>query len=131
MLKLDKEREKTTLSIKQFKHNDSDVCYYTGLPTDNAMEKCFNLLNSANNIIYEYQKRILTDQALSYMDRFFLVLVRLRLGLLVRDLAQRFSISTTSVNRYFTAWINYMYLHLGSINIWPSKQYITSTMPNQ
>ena len=62
------------------------------------------------------------------MDQFFLVLVRLRLGLPVRDLTQRFSISATSVNRYFTAWINYMYLRLGSIHIWPSKQYITSTM---
>ncbi|KAK2158239.1 hypothetical protein LSH36_174g04014 [Paralvinella palmiformis] len=54
--------------------------------------------------------------------------VQLRLGLLVRDLAQRFSISTTSVNRYFTAWINYMYLRLGSINIWPLKKYIISSM---
>ena len=131
VLKLDKEKENTTFSIKQFKNNDSDVCYYTGFPTYNAMEECFNLLNPVNNILYlrHGKERIPTSQTLSHMDQFFLVLVRLRLGLLVRDLAQRFSISTTSVNRYFTAWINYMYLRLGSINIWPSKQYITSTMP--
>lgn len=95
------------------------------------VEEYFRLLNPVNNIMYRRHGKtcMLRVQALLYMDQFFLVLVRLRLVLLLRDLAQRFSVSTTSVNRRFTAWINYMYLRLGSIIIWPSKDYITSTMP--
>jgi hypothetical protein len=131
MVKLNKEREKMRFSIEEFKNSDSDVCYYTGFPTYKTLQECFRLLNPVSNIMYlcHGKKRILKAKSISYLDQFFMILVRLRLGLLVRDLAQRFSISTTSVYRYFTAWINYMYLHLGSINIWPSKEYIISTMP--
>ena len=131
MVTLNKEREKTRFSIEQFKDSDSDICYYTGFPTYQTLHECYRLLNQINNIMYicHGKKRILKAKSISYLDQFFMILVRLRLGLFVGDLAQRFSISTTSVNRYFTAWINYMYLRLGSINIWPSKDYIISTMP--
>jgi len=66
---------------------------------------------------------------LTPMNQFFLVMIRLRLGLFVQDLGHRFGISSTTVNRICTTWINYMYLKLGSINIWPSQDTIKKTMP--
>ena len=59
----------------------------------------------------------------------FLTLVRLRLGLLELDLAHRFSISTSTVQRICVSWINFMYLRLESINIWPTERAIQDTMP--
>lgn len=66
---------------------------------------------------------------LSPMDQFFMVLVRLRLGLFVQDLADRFCVSVTTVNRICTTWTNYMYLKFGSVNIWPPQSVIQETMP--
>ena len=53
----------------------------------------------------------------------------LRLGLLVKDIAKRFHISQSAVHKYYDSWINYMYLRLGSLNIWPPKEEINRTMP--
>lgn len=57
------------------------------------------------------------------------MLIRLRLNLKELDLANRFGISTSSVSRIFTSWINYCYLRLGSLPIWPDRSIIQSTMP--
>ena len=41
-----------------------------------------------------------------------LVMVRLKVGLLQKDLAQRFAIAESTVSRVFTSWINLMYIEL-------------------
>ena len=58
-----------------------------------------------------------------------MTLIRLRLGLFELDLAHRFGVSKATVHRVCTTWINFMYLRLGSINIWPNKETICRTMP--
>ncbi|XP_033644777.1 uncharacterized protein LOC117304428 [Asterias rubens] len=66
---------------------------------------------------------------LSPKEQFILVLCRLRQGFSVKHLAYLFSISESSVSRYFITWINFMYFKLGSLPIWPSKSIISKTMP--
>ena len=46
------------------------------------------------------------------IDELFLFLVRIRLGLFPQDLADRFSISTSTVSRKITTWANYLYFFL-------------------
>ena len=58
-----------------------------------------------------------------------MVLVRLRLGLLERDLAIRFCIGEATVSRTFVRWINYMYLRLGLLPVWPSSESVQNYMP--
>ena len=53
----------------------------------------------------------------SSKDQFLLVLMCLRLGLLEWDLAKHFGVCEASI---LVHWINYMYLQLGSLPIWPS-----------
>lgn len=48
-----------------------------------------------------------------------LTLMRLRHNFGLKDLADRFFIS--SVSEIFSAWIEHMYLILGSIPIWPHR----------
>ena len=58
-----------------------------------------------------------------------MTLVRLRPGLFETDLAVRFDVSKTTVHRISVCWINFMYLRLGSLCIWPSKEDMKRIMP--
>lgn len=66
---------------------------------------------------------------LSMHDQLVMVLMRLRLGLLEKDLAFRFGVSASSVSRIFVKWINFVYLRLGSLPIWPTWESVRETMP--
>ena len=67
---------------------------------------------------------------LSPINKFFLLLVRLHLGLIKQDLAHRFGISQSSVSRVLKTWINFVYLQLKQVPLWASKPLIFSNMPN-
>ena len=124
-------KDRNEFDIENFKSSDVDICFYTGFPTYTTLEACYKLLDPENHILVRSSKRrkVLKDDQLSYMNQFFLTLVRLRLGLLVKDIAKRFHISQSAVHKYYDSWINYMYLRLGSLNIWPPKEVINRTMP--
>lgn len=65
-------------------------------------------------------------RALKPIDEFFLVMCRLRQGFPVNHL---FNISQSTASRIIISWINYMFLTLGSFNIWPSRKIVDDTMP--
>lgn len=69
------------------------------------------------------------SRSLLPIEEYFLTLCRLRQGFHEDHLAHLFNVSTSTVSRIFITWINFMYLKLGHINIWPSRQVIDSTMP--
>lgn len=54
---------------------------------------------------------------------------RLRRGFALQHLSHLFGVATSTVSRIFTAWVNYMYLTFAQINIWPSREAVTKTMP--
>ena len=58
-----------------------------------------------------------------------LVMMRLRVGLMVHDLAFRFQISTSTVSSIFSTWIRLMRLELAHLIIWPSKQVTRAHLP--
>ncbi|CAC5394475.1 unnamed protein product [Mytilus coruscus] len=62
------------------------------------------------------------ERKLSLIDEFFLTMVRLKVGLLVEDLAIRFSISVGLVSQIFSSWINLMYVDLKELCELPSKE---------
>lgn len=129
---LGKKGKSQTFSVEQFQNSDRDICFYTGFATYLAFTQCFKLLNPLNNIVYidaKGRKWNRKNKKLSLMNEFFMTLVRLRLGLFELDLAHRFNVSKGSVHRVCISWINFMYLRLGSINIWPSSDAIRTTMP--
>ena len=54
-------------------------------------------------------------------DEYVLVLIKLRMGVSVVDLGERFNIANSTVNNIFPTWINYLYATLGSIKIWSHR----------
>ena len=63
------------------------------------------------------------------MDEFFLLLIRLRLGLFEQDIAYRFDISQSTVSRIIMTWTNLLYHQLKQIPLWPPKALTISNMP--
>ncbi|XP_068703808.1 uncharacterized protein [Montipora foliosa] len=64
-------------------------------------------------------------------EEFILVLLRLKLGLMERHLADMFAVSVSTVSRIYMTWVRFLALTFnGSLLRWPSKQEITTHMPN-
>jgi len=57
------------------------------------------------------------------------MLVRLRLNLKERDLANRFEVSVATFSQVFITWINFCYLCLGLLPCWLDQSTIQNTMP--
>ena len=70
-----------------------------------------------------------TAHKLAVEDEYLLVLMRLRMGLTIIDLGERFGISDSTVNNIFLTWINYLYVTLGSLKIWPHRDIILQNAP--
>ena len=66
---------------------------------------------------------------LSLPDQFFMVLVRLRLGRVVEDLADCFYVSPPTVSRTFTTWTNLMYFKFQELLMWMSRRKVDQHIP--
>ena len=66
---------------------------------------------------------------LSQDDQLLMTMMRLRLGRNEQDLAYQFGVSVSCVSRTIIMWINFMYLRLGLIPIWPDWEDVEKTMP--
>ena len=59
------------------------------------------------------------------------MLIRLKVGLFVNDLADRFKISSGYVSKIFTTWINFLFHELPMLFPFPSQQMTRKYMPKQ
>ena len=67
--------------------------------------------------------------ALSLEDQLLVTLMRLRLGRLEQELAYMFNVDAGTISRVFNKWINFLYMRLGMIPIWPEWADVEKTMP--
>ena len=61
----------------------------------------------------------LTMHRLPVDNEFLLTCMKLRMVLSNIDLEERFHIAEGSVTNIFLTWINYLYLTLGTLKVWP------------
>jgi hypothetical protein len=103
------------LTYDDVKGNDAKLNFYTGIPTSTIFEALFDELK-ADAISQTSRNGATSEQGrprqIRLVDEFFLVLMRLRLGLLLEDLADRFCISTSLCSVIFNKWIDYLYIQL-------------------
>ena len=138
--------ERLFFFLRNIAASDSLITFYTGFPNYKTMA-LYEYLNpgaSGENINYWLSEKgdIQMDasfsdntvkqgrpRSLKPLDEFFITLCRLRQGFAELHLAQLFNVSQSTVSRIFITWVNFMYLQLGQINIWPSRELVNETMP--
>ena len=124
--------------IEQIKDDKGLVHFYTGFEDYEILMICFNFLGpsvqrlqywNSNKTSKDTQETRGAPRTLSFLNDFFLVLCRLRLGLLEQDLAFRFQISQSTVSRILITWINTLVCKFQEVQIWPSRAQVDATMP--
>ena len=116
----------------------NDTCnHYTGFPSIPRMQSLFDFMDAGENgenvILYQNQGKKETGvgrpRSLSALQSFLLTLLRLRRGYDILHLSFLFKVNDTTVSNTIITWINYIYVKLGSIPIWPTMQHVARCMP--
>ena len=68
-------------------------------------------------------------RSLTYGEELLAVLMRLRLGLLLEDIANRFVVHPSTVSSVFATWIRILAVEMRKIFLWPSKETVRARNP--
>lgn len=121
--------------------SDKSVKFYNRIPSVGSFNAIYKVLEPKIKKL-KYWKgpthHILTckkfkqsgpKRGLTAKQEMVMTLMKLRLGLLNQDLADRFEISTAQVSRIFTTWIKILDKFLGSLVFNPSKEVVLENLP--
>ncbi|XP_062619905.1 uncharacterized protein LOC134281457 [Saccostrea cucullata] len=123
---------------KRFCKDPILIFFYTGFQNYELFCTVFSVVEpTASNMIrwsqIQRNRKIVCNpfrsESLSLVDQFFMFLCRIRQGFFEEDLAQRFSVSQSTVSRIIITWSNYLYCILGCIPIWPSRDIVRNFLP--
>lgn len=121
--------------LERYGTDPINLMFFTGFSSYQQLTMFFRWLKpTAQQMSYPYSgsrpgSGLTVKRKLVLCDEFFLTLCRLHAGLLEQDLSDRFAISIATVSRIFLAWLNLLYVVLGSVSIWPSRIAINHFMP--
>lgn len=135
-------------SLDKIKDDNSAILFYTGFPSYKALMSFYEYIEpklekmqywKGEHLIkgsHPYQedekrKKPGPSRKLSFLDEFLLVLMRLKAGLFVQDLADRFGISISLVSRICITWINLLYFELKDIFPFPTQELVRKNMPEE
>ena len=124
---------------------ESDVRVFTGLPSTEAFKCVFDhLMPRAQNMQYwrgikqtaretpvhgGVGRRPEPSRKLDLPQEMLMTLMKLKLALLIDDLAFRFMVSSTTASSIFITWVKLMSKELSVLIIWPSRQQVKQTLP--
>ncbi|XP_077983623.1 uncharacterized protein LOC144438467 [Glandiceps talaboti] len=132
-------------SINDISHSDKKVHFYTGLPSYKAFHVIFEKLvkKSASKLAmntrfwktkspwYKRGRKTGGQRKLTLENEFLLVLMKIRLGSLDEDLADRFGVSPASVSLLVNRWLPVLSRCLKKLIVWPSRDLIRTHLPAQ
>ncbi|XP_007235875.3 uncharacterized protein si:dkey-20i10.7 [Astyanax mexicanus] len=98
------------------------LCTFLRVPSDCTTPQ------TVNPLIYTKETR--HTKTVPLRSQFLLVLMKLRNNYDTKDLAFKFQVDVQSVSLIINAWINYLYLRLGQISLWPHRDVISAQMPD-
>ena len=121
MFRLQAQLLKVKFCAAILKNDDEMTCFYTGLPTYKLFVGLFQILEPVA------RER---NFGMHLIDEFFLVLVKLRLGVPHNDLAYRMNVSSSTISDIFQKWITLMSVELKPLIVWPDdKDVLKKNMP--
>ena len=112
------EKAQYRLRAENFKGRDKEMLFYTGFATWNLFHLFFQSLEvyDVQNLQYIGRERTFPDgkkrgppRVLDPLNEFFLTVIRIRLGLMEADLADRFGVSQSLVSVIFNTWLSLLY----------------------
>nr|XP_047145865.1 uncharacterized protein LOC124818814 [Hydra vulgaris] len=117
---------------------EKELKHYTGFPNRKTFDAVFIYLdpgeNGENLILYnskhsqENENRG-RNRILLPLEAYLLTLVRLRRNYDIRHLTFLFSVCEGTVSNTVITWLNFMYIRLGSLSIWPTLTQVKLNMP--
>ena len=124
-------------SNETIKDDNAAIHFYTGFKTYQMFKACYDFLGEAVHHLKYWGRtpRVSvvetrgSSRSLSPMNESFMVLCRLRCGLLEMDLAYRFQVSQPTVSRVLITWVNFLYFKFKDLDLWPSKEQVQHFMP--
>ena len=140
------EVKKRYFSLDNLQKDDSATRFYTGFPNYTSLVAVFNYFKpKLDRMTYwrgsstsskSMEIKVLSlkrgpKRRLSHIEEFVFVLMRLKVGLFLNDLADRFGISIGNASKIFTTWINFLYYELPLLFPFPSKEKIQKFMPDE
>ena len=129
------ERRRGTFGMEDIKQDDKLVLFYTGFNSYKVFLAFYEFLGPAvEKLNYwgskQNPRKRNRSTKLRPMDQLLMTLMKLRLNLKLLDLAVRFGVSESTVSRYVTTWICFLYHHLKEVDWMPSVDQVTGTLPS-
>ena len=133
--------KRNLFSIENLKNNDKLLRFYTGFENFELFGMVLDFLGreAASHLDYRNRERSATDSStkikpgpertLSVENEFFMVLCRLKVGLLEEDLAARFGVSQSLVSVIVNTWIKFMFFRFKELDIFPSREIVQLHKP--
>ena len=126
--------------LENIKQTDSLIKFYTGFPDfDTLMIFYEEILKDDAEEMRMWKGKDCKDNfdefkcgrphKLPLLEQFFMTLLRLHLGLLEVDLANRFGVSQSTVSHTTLTWINLMYHNFKAMERFPSWDVVKKYMP--
>ena len=131
--------KRSLFCFENIKDDDEMVKFYTGIPDQATLMAFYEILEDDPKTMRLWVGKKSKDcygdcepgrhPKLPLLEQFFLNLVRLSLGLLEQDLANRFGISVSSISCITVTWINLMFHSFIAIERFPPWHVVEKHMP--
>lgn len=136
------EKLKKSFKIQTVLKSDKKVKYYTGIPSIEAFNEIFEHVEPhlstvrywkgpkrLCNPLKQKQRYCSAKRQLSAKEELILCLMKLRLGMLNEDLADRFGVSWTHVSNVFVTWLKILSELLGELVFNPPAEIVRGNLP--
>lgn len=134
---------KSALTFAHFTQN-GDVYFYTGFESADAFRMLFEFLqpkamkmhywrglkNTSKNLCFVRDLRNNNLRALTLEQELLVTMMRLKVGLLVHDLAFRFNVTEGLISTVFFTWIRLFSKKLSWLITWPERHIIKRNLPS-
>ena len=132
--------EKKAFSIETVNDNDKLLRFYTGFENYEVFSMVLDFLGRETAAHLDYQNTENLGEikhkykpgpcrALTVENEFFLVLCRLKVGLLEEDLSARFGVCQSVVSQIVNTWIKFIFFRFKELDVFPSREIVQVHLP--